>query len=207
MKKLLLVLVAGLWVLPAFAVTAEYGWECGGTVLSVYPEGYMEAFLAMSPDPVYAGVYSLKLVDQHPSGTPQAYVAWIVGLTDGDEVTASIWRYDTTPDAAPSARIWGHYTLTGGTIDDYAGSADGNTDYGLGTGWDQTSYTWTFDSNGGERDGLVVEIRTYSNPGDTVWVDDLSVTAPDGATIYLPEPEWPSPVEPTTWSAVKALFR
>lgn len=205
MRTLLLVVATCLWALPALAVTAEYGWECGGTILGQYAE--IEAFLVTAPDPVNTGVYSLKLVDQAPTGTPQAYVAWIVGLTDGDVVTASIWRYDDTPDASPSSRIWGHYTLTGGTIDDYAASAGGNSDYGLGQGWDQTSYTWTFESNAGERDGLVVEIRTYSNPGDTVWVDDISVTAPDGATIFLPQPDWPSPVESATWSSIKALYR
>jgi len=205
MRNMLLIVAAALLVVPAYAETVEYGWECGGTILGSYND--IEAYNVGDPDPVHSGSYSLKLIDQEENGTPQAYVAWIVGLTDGDEVTASFWRYDDTPGASPSGRIWGHYTLVGGTIDDYAGSAGGNDDYGPGEGWDETGWTWVFDSNGGERDGLVVEVRTYSNPGDTVWVDDLTVTAPDGVTIFVPEDEYPSPVDNSTWSAVKALFR
>lgn len=182
-KALAIVCVLALAV-SANALTVTYGWEDGGTILGQY--GDIIATNVGSPDPVLSGSRSLKLEDDAASGTPQAFVAWIQGLNDGDQVTASFWRYDTTPGASPSGRIWGHYT--DGTIDDYAGSASGNYDYGPGLGWDQTSYTWTYDSDGGTRNGLVVEVRTYSNPGDTVWIDDLTVTAPEGASILVPEP-------------------
>ena len=205
MKKLLLIVAAGLWVLPASAIQVDFGWECGETILGQY--GDLFAYNVADPDPVYGGDYSLKIVDDSNGGTPQGFVAWVVGLTDGDEVTASIWRYDDTPGSSPSGRIWGHYTAVGGTIDSYTGSAGGNDDYGPGAGWDQTGWTWVFDSNLGESDGLVIEVRTYSNAGDTVWFDDLHIMAPDGVTIFLPEAELPSPVENSTWAAVKALYR
>ena len=72
----------------------------------------------------------------------------------------------------------------------YAGSAGGNSDYGPGTGWDQTGCTWTFDDGlADDRDGLLIVARTYSNPGDTVWVDELYVCAPEHALIQIgPEP-------------------
>jgi hypothetical protein len=165
--------------------TVNFGWEDPThTILGSYKD--ITATNVTAPDPVYAGSRSLKLVDGADSGTPQAYVGWVTGLNDGDQVTAGFWCYDTTPGASPSGRIWGHYT--NGTIDDYAGSASGSYDYPAGDGWSYLEYTWTFDSDGGSRDGLVIEARTYSSPGDTVWVDDLTITAPDGATISVPEP-------------------
>lgn len=184
------------------ALTVDYDWEDGGTILSSY--GDIDAFNVVSPDPVHGGTRSLKLVDQAASGTPQAYVAWITGLAHGDTVEAGFWRYDTTPGAAPSCRIWAHYTPVGGDIDSYAGSADGNADYGPGTGWDYTSYTYVFDSDGDTRDGLVIECRTYSSAGDTVWLDDLVIVAPDHATVVTPRE---TPVAERTWGAIKALFR
>ncbi len=204
MKKLLLILLVGLFVVPAAnAAIVTYGWEDGGTILTSY--GDIIATNVGAPDPVHGGERSLYLLDQAASGTPEVFVAWVVGLTDGDEVTANIWRYDTTPSASPSCRIWGGYTSVGGTIDDYAGSAGGNSDYGPGTGWDQTSYTWTFDSDEGARDGLTIKVRTYSNLGDFVWVDDLEVIYPDGTTAHIPQGA--SPVEESTWGGIKALYR
>jgi|GEM_PF-6127773 len=35
--------------------------------------------------------------------------------------------------------------------------------------------------------GLVVECRTYSNPGDVVWIDDITVTCPDDALVFVPD--------------------
>jgi hypothetical protein len=209
MRNLLLVVLVALLAAPAaFAdCSFNYGWEDGGTVLSVYPtpDGVIPSNVG---SPVHSGAASLQLVDNLTSGTPEGLICWIVGLTDGDMVTASIWRYDTTPSSSPSCRIWGKYTPVGGDVDSYAGSASGNDDYGPGTGWDQTSYTWTFDSDGGSRDGLMIAVRTYSNPGDTVWVDDLEVFI-DSDTfcgqIYLPCDF--SAVEDQTWSGIKALYR
>jgi hypothetical protein len=34
--------------------------------------------------------------------------------------------------------------------------------------------------------GLVIEARTYSNPGDTVWIDDLHICAPDHCWVQTP---------------------
>lgn len=187
MKKFMFAaMILAFAALSVNAQTITYGWEDGETILGQYSD--ITATNVGAPDPVHSGLRSLKLVDGAASGTPQAYVAWITGLNDGDEITASFWRYDTTPGTAPSARIWGHYT--DGTIDDYAGSASGNYDYGDGLGWDETSFTWTFDADT-SRTGLVIEARTYSNSGDTVWIDDLTITAPEHATIEVagvPEP-------------------
>jgi hypothetical protein len=162
--------------------TESFDWEDGSTtVLYTYPNP--DSILSTNvtaPDPVHAGSRSLRLEDNAASGTPQVYVAWITGLTDGDQVTASFWRYDDTPGGAPSCRIWGHWNDNPGDITGYSGSADGNSDYGPGTGWDQTSHTWTVVDG---HTGLVIEVRTYSSDGDTVWIDDLEVTIPSTATF------------------------
>ena len=166
----------------------NYGWEDGGTTIGMFGSGSppIVATNVAAPDPVYSGLRSLRLEDNSPSGTPQAYIAWVKGLQDGDSITATVWRYDDTPDStAPSFRIWGHWNDDPDDLNGFNGSALGNEDYGPGTGWDQTAHTWVVADG---HTGLVIEIRTYSNPGDTVWVDDLAITAPDHATIMVPEP-------------------
>lgn len=39
---------------------------------------------------------------------------------------------------------------------------------------------------------------------DTIWIDDLTITAPDGATILFPND--PVALERETWGAIKAAF-
>ena len=175
------VLVLTLAALPAAAqLTQTAGWEDGtSTVLDEYPDGQIISTNVGAPDPVHSGLRSLKLEDAAASGTPQAYLVWVTGLADGDQITASFWRYDDTPAAAPSVRIWGHWN-DGALLTDYDGSAGGSSDYGPGTGWDQASYTWTVADG---HTGFVLEARTYSSAGDTVWLDDLEITIPDTATF------------------------
>jgi hypothetical protein len=180
----LLVLAA----LPASAATVTYSWEDGGTVLGLFGSGDppIIATNVGTNNPVWDQDRSLRLEDNSPSGTPQAYVAWIKGLQDGDQVDASIWRYDEAVGEPPSTRIWGHWNDDPDDVYGFNGSAGGNDDYGPESGWDMVSWSWTVGSG---HTGLVVEMRTYSEPGDTVWVDLLEVTAPDHATIVVaPEP-------------------
>ena len=184
--------LAGVCCLVLFNAVANgglvnYGWEDGGTVLGMYGAGSPPVIATNvgAPDPVYSGLRSLRLEDNSPSGTPQAYVAWVKGLQDGDSITATVWRYDDTLGTAPSCRIWGHWNDDPNDLNGYNGSASGNEDYGPGIGWGQTAHTWVVDDG---HTGLVIEMRTYSNPCDTVWVDELVITAPDHATIMVPEP-------------------
>lgn len=182
----------------AFAQQTEtYGWEGSATILSMYPDSAVIATLV--GDPVHGGSQSLEL-ERLSESTPQAYVAWITGLSDGDEVTASFWRYDVTPAAAPSCRIWAHWNDDPGDVNGYNGSAGGNSDYGPGAGWDETENTWTVVEG---HTGLVIEARVYSNPGDIVWVDDMTVTAPTGATIIFPGG---LALQNATWGNIKAMF-
>jgi len=196
MKKMLmlaLMLVAS----SALAVEYFYGFEDQGLPLGYY--GDMNCTIVM--DPVYAGTYALQCEDAAESGTPQAYIAWITGLADGDVVTAGFWRYDDTPGASPSIRIWGHWNDDPNDINGYAGSAGGQDDYGPGTGWDYTEYTWTVS---GGHTGLVIEARTYSVAGDTAWIDDIYVNAPLNTCVMLPEGDVAT--ADGSWSELKSLF-
>ena len=210
MKKLLMIVVglcltAGL----AQAGTFTYGWEDGGTVLGFYGTNADETDIMFvtavgAPDPVHAGAGSLKIEDNMLSGTPQAFVAYVWGLELNDTVSASFWRYDVTPGAAPSCRIWGHWNDD--LPDDYfvySGSADGQSDYGPGTGWDQAMFDFV---NAAGNTGLVIQCRTYSNPGDIVYIDDLEVTIPDHASIILPNASFVD-TEESSFGSVKALYR
>ena len=163
----------------------SYDWESGtGTVLGTYGDVW-EA--SISTEQAHSGSRSLKLAEDPFGGTPQAYVFWVTGLTDGDTVEASFWVYDVTPDAEPSGRIWGHYTASE-NINVYAGSAGGNYDYSGDAAWSQLSYTWIFDSDTGTRDGLVVEARIYGiEEANVIYVDDAEITVSnDAAKIYTP---------------------
>jgi hypothetical protein len=206
-KKLLLIAVAVCFVASAsYAYEMSYGWEDCGTVLGMYPEGTgVIPTNVTAPDPVYAGLRSLKVEDNHPSGTPQAYVAYIYGLVDGDSVYVEFARYDDTPGVAPSCRIWAHWNDSyPPDINAYSGSAGGNSDYGPGLGWDIASWYWIVADG---HTGIVIECRTYSNPGDIVYLDDLYVYAPSriGVCIHVPE-AGPSATENSTWGGIKRLY-
>ena len=55
------------------------------TALALYGTGDppMIATNVGAPDPVYQGERSLRLEDNSPRGTPQAFVAWVVGMAPG----------------------------------------------------------------------------------------------------------------------------
>ncbi len=175
--------------LAGFANQASYGWEDGGTILGGYNNDGM--FYENSSSEAYGGTQSLFLQEVDLGGTPQTFVAHITGLTDGDIIDGSFWAWDDSLGASSSLRIWGSYT-SGGDITAYSGSAGGNSTYSgdadNGELWQQLSHTWTFDSDGGERDGLVIQIRMYANSGGDpgLYVDDLFVgVSSDTAVITL----------------------
>lgn len=182
----------------AQAAVVNYSWEDGGTILGEFDAGQTMQYSNTS---IVARTGSSALLiedlDSATSGTPQGYLAWITGLTDGDTVDASFWVYDTSSGAAPSARIWGHYTL-GNDVDSYEGSASGNTTYSGATDWSELSHSWVFDSDGGTRDGLMVEVRFYDGSSATtgaLLVDDLTVTSSAGAitspaAVPVPAAAW-----------------
>ena len=202
--KFVLSLGTLLLVLPAFALafqTETYGWEESSTVLAVYGNG--------NPDleyttPVYAGSQSLEFYESPLGGTPQAIICWIQNLDEGDTVAASFYVYDDTPGSSPSGRIWGHYNVDYSDPSNYDGSAGGNSTYSSGIGWEQLSFEWTIDADSLHA-GLMIEGRIYSSSEfDTLWFDQMEVTAPDGATIVWPNV--PVALQRSTWADIKASF-
>lgn len=159
------------------------------------------------------GTGSALKITKGPGGTLQIFLAGVWGLNAGDQVTAGFHRYDTTPNGSfspdsPAARIWAHYNDS--LPSDLAaanGSASGNSDYGPGTGWDYTQYTWSVFPG---HNGLMIECRAYHIPGSVVWIDDFQVTVPDHAWVITPEGTFdPAPVsvESGSWGRLKALYR
>ncbi len=225
MKYLILIAALALLAVPAHAqVGSYYSWEDGGTILDSYGN-LVDAVNVSGPQTgsqgstlpdytcpgAYDGEYYLHVAEDPHSGTPQAFLCWVVGLQEGDIVDAMFYGYDLTPGASPSQRIWGSYTETGGDINSYSGSAGGNDTYTAGTGWDLVSWSWVFDSDTGNHDGLVIQSRLYSTPSTSdpdhtdFWVDYVCVTSPDHSTQVFPGES--TPVEGSTWATIKALFR
>lgn len=186
------VLLCATPALAGFANEASYGWEDGGTILGGYNNSGM--FYENSGMEAYEGTRSLFLQEAELGGTPQSFVAHVTGLTDGDTVYGSFMAWDDSIGESPSVRIWASYTSDPGDITSYAGSAGGSNTYSGGTEgqvWHMLDHEWTFDSDGGGRDGLVIQVRMYAaDEGDGHYVDDLYVmTSSDTAVInFAPTP-------------------
>ncbi len=192
---------------PASAtITADFGWENGATVMGYYgtnvffdnvmgPQTGLNANVPYDCPGPNSGTHYLKMEENPHSGTPQGYVGFIEGLTDGDVITATLYFYDITDGASPSGRLWGHYGVSG-DVNSYSGSPGTGSDYSLGTGWNQVSASWTFDSALNTRDAWILEARIYSSPStdatvaSDIFIDDLHVeVSNDNATItFAPEP-------------------
>ncbi len=185
-------------------VPACYGWENSATSLGEY--GFV--YYALDGTHVSDGTSAL-MVKESASGTGQIYAAYISGLQEGDEVTASFDVYDDTPGSEyPSTRIWGHYALTG-DAGSYDGSAGGNATYSDGLGWNNLSMTWVMPAG---KTCLVVEIRPYG--GSTTydadlynWVDNICVTVPDRDSISIEYPGGVVADDVSSFGSLKALYR
>ena len=172
-----------------------YSWEDGFADVLGFSGNLYDPTNTTAPDPVRTGSRSLK-VSEFPTGdTPQAYIAMIKGLHDGDKVTAGFWAYDDTPGDAtagyPSVRIWAHY-VDPNDITSYYGSAGGNEAWSGAAAWSRLENEWTFASGDPVANALVIEARIYT-PADAnsqdYWIDDVNVIAPETATIIFPE-DW-----------------
>ena len=195
----------------AATLSASYGWEDGsGTILGSFGN-IADVANVSSGDEVSAdvvitqgvtpnsGTQMLTVSEDPHASTPQAYIAYIEGLSDGDTVDASYYGWDSTPSGSPSLRIWAHWAFNGDATS-YDGSAGGNSTYTDGSGWGQVSQSYTV-ADGHE--SLVIEARLYSSPstGDVAssyFIDDLAISATfgddsgrittPGGMIQIPEP-------------------
>ena len=167
--------------------SASYSWDNGGTVLGSY--GSNVTFTNVD-DPLGGGGNALEIHEEPLSGTPQGYISWITGLTDGDTIDVSMLGLGDGSETS-KVRLWAHYTLD--DITSYGGSSSGPSGYSSSTTeWTLLSHQWTFDSNGGARNGIVIEARIYSyssNELTSAWVTDLNVeveSTSDSVSIMFP---------------------
>lgn len=172
------------------SVTNSFGWENDATILGDSGNLADPMNVASHGTVLPLGGSAMLQVTENPlGGTPEAYLAYIENLNEGDEITVSFWGYDDSASAAPSLRIWGHYANNGDVTSD-TGSAGGNSSYTAGTGWEQISHTWTIDSG---KEALVIEARLYSGSAGTetnYWIDDIEVIMPETATVTFPTPDY-----------------
>lgn len=202
MKLMTCILMIALFATGAFAQqTVTFGWEDG---LSTHLGTFGNVGITENvSDMANTGSHSLHITEDPIGGTPRVFLAWITGLVEGDEVNASFYSYDMTPDTAPSSRIWGHWTLNG-EPDAYEGSAGGNNTFTSGIGWEEQTYSWVVEAG---REALMVHVRLYSaDDAAEFWIDDLTISAPDHCTVTMPNQE-PVSTSASTLGSVKALFR
>ncbi len=173
--------------------SGSFNWDDGGTVMGSYGSNVTFANVV---DPVSGGSdRALQLTEDPLSGTPQGYVSWITGLDDGDTIDVSMWGLGDG-SLTGKIRLWAHYTTS--DITTYGGSASGPSDYSTSaTEWVELTNTWTFNSDGGNRNGIVIEARLYaysSNENPSGWVDDISVTVQSGSDdVNIMFPGVPAP--------------
>jgi len=173
--------------------SGSFNWDDGGTVMGSYGSNVTFANVV---DPVSGGSdRALQLSEDPLSGTPQGYVSWITGLDDGDTIDVSMWGLGDG-SLTGKIRLWAHYTTS--DITTYGGSASGPSDYSTSaTEWVELTNTWTFNSDGGNRNGIVIEARLYAYSGNenpSGWVDDISVTVQSGSDdVNIMFPGVPAP--------------
>ncbi|QDU35135.1 hypothetical protein KS4_32150 [Poriferisphaera corsica] len=172
-------LAMGLSATAGAAITATYGWEDGGTILGNYGDIIAEN----TADAARSGTAGLKLTDDAATGTPQAYAAFITGLAEGDTIEVTVYAKDLPGIDGNGGRIWGHYGGDANDINVYDGSASGLGSYS-DADWTELTYSWTMAA---EKENFILEFRTYNNPGDGAFFDDLSITVSnDNAIINIP---------------------
>lgn len=179
-----------------------YGWENGGDILGCW--NCDNATYVNDGTHVSEGTSALQVSDLGGS-TPQLYVAWVVGLQEGDEVTVTCDAWDDSQGTNPSVRIWGHWT-DDVDINNYVSSPGIGSGYSGDTEWVNLSSTWAIPAG---IVALCVEIRPYdSSPyGGLNWVDNVCVTAPAGTHIYFPGGVVENDGQDATWGSVKAMFK
>lgn len=166
----------------------------------------------------FHGDYYLHVAEDPHTGTPSVVVAVVHGLQDGDSFSASVALYDPFEGNStfPGQRIYGGYT----SCTDYTvyNNGTGPTGYSFGTPaqWSTNAnctWTWTYSASvtPPPQGCFRIEVRQYStpvtaNPQHTdFFIDYVCVDVPDHCTVVFPEGV--SPVESSTWGAIKALYR
>ena len=213
-------LAAGVALLAAASAataqtTVNYGWEDGtGTILGSFTGGndnlaaanvtggseidYGTADVPQSTYTVgpFEGDRLLQLTEAPPSGTPNAVLAFVDNLVDGDTVEYSFRAFDPTDGRSPSVSSNAVYT-TEGNPNSFAGFATPQQDFLAGTGYLLNGTSFTFDDGEmDDRTGAAIRASLFApsaTPADgsyDFFIDALSVTVTSSsptASITLPD--------------------
>ena len=99
--------------LISFSLAETYSWEDGGTILGSYGNLANVENVGETDGVVpYDGDYMLTVSESPIDGTPQAFIAWVTDISEGDQITACFYGYDTTAGSSPSMRVWGRSTCS-----------------------------------------------------------------------------------------------
>lgn len=224
--RMLTIILAALWLAaPVFAVplpsqqeTFTYDWADGEVdYLGTFDQDMLAEINhdANRPGSPGFGLQVTKNLTAAESTVSMGFLAAVWGLQEGDEVTARLWRYDTTMNS-PNGRLRAHYNNDLVAADD-ARSLPLALDHGLhvdrsglGTfsGWEELSCTWVIEEG---YTGLVIDIAVNGDLGAALWIDDLTIIAPEYAHVRMPNAYYYMGqgvrAESSTWSAVKHLFQ
>jgi hypothetical protein len=203
---------------PPSTILGSYGNVADPTNVSGPQSGDDGSGGSYGPSGAYDGTYYLHVAEEPHSGTPQAYVACITGLQEGDSVLVSMYCYDVTPGTSPSGRLWGGWhdafscpECPGGFVES-AGAGYRNSGYSAGNGWDLMEAAWDWAPPEGTG-ALIIQFRLYSSPSTCetcrtdFWADLITVTIPDYGHVLFPDLTGPSAVEGTNWGGIKGLFQ
>ncbi|TVQ51602.1 MAG: hypothetical protein EA377_12125 [Phycisphaerales bacterium] len=164
-------------------VDASFGWEDGVSTVGGFGGTGDSLLVADNVDSstgeVFSGDRSLRIERTDGGGTSIAFVGRIENLQDGDVVTVSSQifdQYPNTPGSGNRARVWTQYAISGADFDSTTQGATGGTGFTTGIGWEESSYSFVFDSADGLRDAVAVQIRFNGQPTDEV----------DGVPIEFP---------------------
>jgi hypothetical protein len=213
-KSLIMFALIGLLAIPALAAqTFTYDWDGEADYLGCFSSATTAAVDAAYNRDGSAG-NGLLLTKTVAGGNAQSFLAAVWHLQEGDEVTVSVWRYDSLSNM-PYFGLWAHYNdaLDGENARSQSlhindGNVIGDNRLGAQNGWEEYTHTWTI---GAGHCGLVIDaIISDTNIGGQVMVDDLTVTVPDHASVRLPDAIYANgivtPTTPTSWTSVKSLF-
>jgi len=174
--------------------TMQFGWE-DGTSTALHATGLTG--LHNSTTLIHDGHHSLG-IRLGITGDGRAYLAWVRGLAEGDEVTAGFWCHDPNGFSDPKGRIWGHWNDDPSDIVVHDGDAGGHPYYTMSSGWSFQEYVWTVPAG---HTGLVIEADIVGDNLDRMYIDDLEIGVPAHATVMIPDNTVFAPIAYTSYGA------
>jgi hypothetical protein len=223
MSMLMKLTMACMLVVPVTAaatgMTYTFNWPDESVGFLGTVEDQMAVTVSSEANRDAASGYGLKIHKAVPwaeSRGASGFLAAVWNLQAGDEITASFWRHDVSM-SLPRLKLTAHYNNDLDQEDDLQrsqplqlnyGDLDPNDGWGDMTGWEQLSQTWVIEE---DYTGAVISVTIYGEQGQTLMIDDLSVTVPKHAWVRMPNSVHylgnSVTTESRSLSVIKELFR